>query len=153
MSNYNLFHFLKQEEFLLIAKNINLSADQLCTISLGNPCDVDIDAKLNWTLPLPPKPETIKTEIRRYPLRKKEKRETFKFLQISDTHVDPHYTQDTNAACNEPLCCRAKSDYLYSRSLDLDLKRKAKLFKIGLSQDDELTAGKWGSYGAYNDLL
>ena len=138
-----------KEEFLLIAKNVNLSAGQLCTLSLGNPCNEKIDQRLNWTLPLPPKPvkQIKQQEINRlYPLKS---RSTFKFVQISDSHVDLKYKINSNAACNEPMCCRSKSNYLYSRSLDFDMKRKAKLFGIKLSQDDELNAGFWGSYGMY----
>ena len=122
---------------------------------MGNPCNGKIDARLNWTLPLPPRPSVekqakqISEPINRlYPLKRTARRETFKFLQISDTHVDLQYEIDTNAACNEPLCCRTKSNYLYSRSLDPDLKRKAKAFGIELSKLNELTAGEWGSYGS-----
>lgn len=31
---------------------------------------------------------------------------SFKVLHLSDTHFDPYYEEGTNAACNEPLCCR-----------------------------------------------
>ena len=118
---------------------------------MGNPCSEKIDPSLNWTLPLPPKQEKqIKEPINRSypPKRPSQKRETFKFLQISDTHVDPSYLVGANAACNEPLCCRSQSNYLYSRSLDLDLQLKARAFGLKLSQDDELTAGVWGSWAS-----
>ena len=130
---------------MIIAKNVNLSPGQLCTVSLGNPCNEPIDPKLNWTLPLPPKPPTKKQTKKLSPLKKE--RKTFKFLQISDTHVDLNYTIGTNAACNEPLCCRDRTNDLYSRSMDLDIRRKAKLFNIKLNYRDETKAGKWGSYG------
>lgn len=132
-----------------------MSSGQICTISMGNSCSEKIDPRLNWTLPLPPKPakqeKQIKAPINRsYPLgqQSKQERETFKFLQISDTHVDLEYLVGANAACNEPLCCRTRSNYLYSRSLDLDLKMKARTFGLKMFQDDELTAGVWGSYGS-----
>jgi hypothetical protein len=125
---------------------LELSAGQLCTISLGNPCKEKIDQKLNWTLPLPPSKR--KREVKQTPINSSKKRETFKFIQISDSHVDLDYQIGANAACNEPLCCRAKSvQNIYSRSLDADIKRKARWFGVHLSQDDELKAGKWGSYG------
>ncbi len=28
-------------------------------------------------------------------------------LHLSDTHFDPYYTEGSNAACSEPLCCRS----------------------------------------------
>lgn len=123
---------------------------------MGNPCNEKIDPRLNWTLPLPPKPaieqeKQINAPINRpYPVgrQSKQERETFKFLQISDTHVDLDYLVGANAACNEPLCCRSRSNYLYSRSLDLDVQMKARTFGLKLFQDDELTAGVWGSYGS-----
>lgn len=119
---------------------------------MGNPCNEKIDPRLNWTLPLPPKQaKQIKEPINRpYPLRRqsKQQRETFKFLQISDTHVDLDYLVGANAACNEPLCCRSRSNYLYSRSLDRDVQLKAKMFNLKLFQNDELTAGVWGSWGS-----
>lgn len=97
---------------------------------------------------MPEKPTKQEPTNRLYPLKKANgPNKTYKFLQISDTHVDLNYQVNTNAACNEPLCCRSKSRSLYSRSLDLDLKRKAQVFGIKLSQNDELTAGRWGSYG------
>lgn len=124
---------------------------------MGSPCSESIDQRLNWTLPLPPKKsrqneqanEISKQSTDRLYPSKSTKKTTFKFLQISDTHVDPNYLVDSNAACNEPLCCRSRSNYhYYSKSQDINLRMKARYFGIKMSDDDELKAGVWGSYGS-----
>lgn len=50
----------------------------------------------------------------------------FKVLQLSDTHVDPHYREGALADCELPLCCRATS---------------------GVAAAGKRTAGRWGDYG------
>ncbi|KAE8749617.1 hypothetical protein FOCC_FOCC003605 [Frankliniella occidentalis] len=47
-------------------------------------------------------------------------------LQLSDTHVDPHYKEGSLADCDLPLCCRASS---------------------GPVAAGKRTAGPWGDYG------
>ena len=93
--------------------DLDMSANEICGILLGDSCSPVADPLHNWTLPLP----TTQRFTRKYqrpfnffwpPFGHKAEKH-FKVLQISDIHIDPQYAEGTNAVCGEPLCCRASS--------------------------------------------
>ncbi|KAH7947373.1 hypothetical protein HPB52_010995 [Rhipicephalus sanguineus] len=74
---------------------------EICGIVFPDECPPS--GVLNWTVPLPARPKPPVTPV---PLPKVGS-PTLRVLHISDTHVDPSYSEGSEANCNEPLCCHA----------------------------------------------
>lgn len=108
-------------EFIL--NRANFDVNEFCaTMLLNDEClGNGRSANENWDVVMPsrpkPKPKNIKLP--------KESSPSFKVLHLTDTHHDPHYVEGANAVCDEPLCCRDKSQKV-------------------LKESDG--AGKWGDY-------
>lgn len=100
-----------QEEFVHVMSQIELSSNEICGTLLGESCNPVNHPLHNWTLPLPElyrfrKALFFRPFNIRWPFRETKH---FKVLQISDIHIDLEYSENSNAVCGEPLCCRASS--------------------------------------------
>ncbi|XP_075551077.1 sphingomyelin phosphodiesterase-like [Dermacentor variabilis] len=92
---------LFKDEFFYVLGHTTMSPAEICGIVFPDECPPA--GALNWSVPLPPRP---KPPVRPVPL-PKEGAPTLRVLHISDTHVDPEYSEGSEAECNEPLCCHA----------------------------------------------
>ncbi|XP_034251962.1 sphingomyelin phosphodiesterase-like isoform X2 [Thrips palmi] len=108
-------------EVVYIINNTNLTPNEICSYAFTDDCGDDFDRKHDWTVELPPGPKPP-VEPEREP---KAGAPRLKLLQLSDTHVDPHYKEGSLADCELPLCCRGTSGPANGKRL----------------------AGKWGDYG------
>ncbi|XP_044749117.1 sphingomyelin phosphodiesterase-like isoform X2 [Coccinella septempunctata] len=107
---------------LAAAKKTELNVQQICSLALGETCGEKIDNPLHqWDVKFP---DTVKPPVKRLSTPKMGS-PTLKVLHLTDTHLDPDYTEGTVSNCNEPLCCRNDSTE-------------------GIP--DVVTAGKWGAY-------
>ena len=121
----------------------------MCGVIFGMDCARKTTKNLNWTIPLPERPnaaldrrtddsieeEIIETEAAEELETTKEEKSSSsksmsskaytKVVQVTDLHVDPYYTAGANADCGEPLCCRNSN---------------------GMTPSPEKTAGVWGDY-------
>ena len=96
----------------------------------GMDCARKTTKNLNWTIPLPERPNSAErreddAEEDIIEIDSSNLKSYTKVVQVTDLHVDPYYTAGANADCGEPLCCR-NSD--------------------GLATSPEKTAGVWGDY-------
>ncbi|XP_049514206.1 sphingomyelin phosphodiesterase [Dermacentor silvarum] len=91
-----------KDEFFYVMKRTTQSANQVCSLVLGEDCGDK--APLNWTVVLPntKKPDPV-------PPRPKPGAPRLRFLHITDTHVDLRYSEGSRADCPEPLCCREEN--------------------------------------------
>ena len=119
------------DEVVYVLANLILTADEICGFVIGDVCGTHYNPYHEWEVPLPPIPKpdrlllsssaaaagTINTNsVPPAPL---------KVLHLSDTHFDPYYQEGSNAACNEPLCCRITD---------------------GVPSNPSNGAGRWGDY-------
>ena len=102
----------------------------MCGVIFGMDCARKTTKNLNWTIPLPIRPndahrrEDTEEDIIEDEDSSKLKSHT-KVVQVTDLHVDPYYTPGANADCGEPLCCRGAA---------------------GIATSPEKAAGVWGDY-------
>lgn len=108
-------------EVIYVLQRTSLGPDEICSFIIGDGCGDVYNPYHEWEVIFPPvpKPPVVETPV---PM---EGVPFFKVLHISDTHYDPHYTEGSNAECNEPLCCRLSS---------------------GRPSNPKAAAGKWGDY-------
>ncbi|XP_075752511.1 sphingomyelin phosphodiesterase isoform X4 [Rhipicephalus microplus] len=92
---------LFKDEFFYVLGHTTMSPAEICGILFPDECPPS--SVLNWTVPLPVRTKPPVTPV---PL-PKEGSPTLRVLHISDTHVDPAYSEGSEAVCNEPLCCHA----------------------------------------------
>lgn len=91
-------------EIIRLAKIVNMTAAEVCYFILDDMCDESVENERHtWSVSLENSPKPNVEEISL----PKENAPKLKVLHISDTHIDPLYLEGSNAACNEPLCCRA----------------------------------------------
>ncbi|CAH0405385.1 unnamed protein product [Chilo suppressalis] len=92
-------------EVVYVLERITIGPNEICSFVIGDACGDVYNPYHEWEVAFPPVPKPpvralgvpVNTE------------QTFKVLQISDTHFDPYYAEGANAECNEPLCCRVSS--------------------------------------------
>ncbi|XP_037518477.2 sphingomyelin phosphodiesterase [Rhipicephalus sanguineus] len=92
---------LFKDEFFYVLGHTTMTPAEICGIVFPDECPPS--GVLNWTVPLPARPKPPVTPV---PLPKVGS-PTLRVLHISDTHVDPSYSEGSEANCNEPLCCHA----------------------------------------------
>ncbi|KAL8597001.1 hypothetical protein ACOMHN_050100 [Nucella lapillus] len=97
-----LVHMFKAEA-ITVFDHLVLSPQEVCGLVLGKECGSAYWPFASWnvTLPVKPKPP-VKPHVLPKPGSPK-----LRVLHLTDIHMDPRYTPGNNAACNEPLCCRA----------------------------------------------
>ncbi|KAL0851184.1 hypothetical protein ABMA28_007036 [Loxostege sticticalis] len=108
-------------EVVYVLKRISIGPNEICSFVIGDACGDVYNPYHEWEVAFPPVPKPAVRELD-IPVNTDQ---TFKVLQISDTHFDPYYAEGSNAECNEPLCCRASSGPVKSPSSG---------------------AGRWGDY-------
>lgn len=111
------------KEVIRVAKNVQMSAAEVCYFLLDDSCEEVAENPLNlWTVTFPrfPKPQMYSIPL---PIGNAPK---LKVLHLSDTHYDPLYAEGSNANCQEPMCCRAQYDEYPSSPIS--------------------AAGKWGDF-------
>lgn len=87
---------------MTVVARLALSPSEICGIILGDSCAHVYNPLYNWTLPLSPIPKP--------PVESKHKQtsgQVLRILQLSDTHIQTDYVTGSNAACSDPLCCKA----------------------------------------------
>ncbi|KAJ8966530.1 hypothetical protein NQ317_007176 [Molorchus minor] len=101
----------------IIDNKRNLTPERVCSIHFqANKCqDPDAD---KWVIPLPPALNASKAIAR-----ETDQTTSIKVLHLTDIHYDPQYQPDSNAECDEPLCCQN-----------------------GTASDPKNAAGYWGDY-------
>lgn len=109
------------EEVIYVLARLILTADEICGFVIGDVCGTPYHPYHDWEVPLPPIPKPavnpgVPTGGGVAPI---------KVLHLSDTHFDPYYAEGSNAACNEPLCCRITD---------------------GIPKQPSNGAGRWGDY-------
>ncbi|XP_031624227.1 sphingomyelin phosphodiesterase-like [Contarinia nasturtii] len=110
------------QEIIRLAKIVNMTSSEVCYFILDDMCEESVvNERHTWNVSLKTLP---KPKVREIPL-PKENAPKLKVLHISDTHMDPLYLEGSNAACNEPLCCRETD---------------------GQANSTYSAAGKWGDY-------
>lgn len=91
---------------LYIINQTKVSSDELCSVLMGHECSTFLNRTYSnmtfWNMALPPKQHLFKQPYANTNLK-------FKILHLTDVHLDLFYAPDSNAKCNEPLCCRATS--------------------------------------------
>ncbi|KAK2727956.1 sphingomyelin phosphodiesterase-like [Artemia franciscana] len=97
---------LMGDEVLYVMSRLVLTADEICGFVIGDVCGHPFNPYHEWEVILPPIPKPVTRAV--VPV---EDAPALKVLHLSDTHLDPYYVEGTNAACNEPLCCRITSGY------------------------------------------
>uniref|UniRef100_A0A915KH99 Saposin B-type domain-containing protein n=1 Tax=Romanomermis culicivorax TaxID=13658 RepID=A0A915KH99_ROMCU len=138
------------DEVLYVAGQLLLKPDQFCGFILPNTCGNAYDPMHStWNVSLPniPKPpvqESVLPQVEKTD----QKIQVFCFLeltpdapklrvlQLTDIHYDPLYKPETNAICDDPLCCRKVQSNL----------------RNGISSDKFEPAGFWGTPNAKCDL-
>ncbi|XP_050420367.1 sphingomyelin phosphodiesterase isoform X2 [Adelges cooleyi] len=108
-------------EVVYVLERITIGPEEICSFVIGDVCGDVYNPTHDWDVVFPPVPKPTPVEIK-IP---KEPIPQFKVLHLSDTHFDPYYQEGTNAACNEPLCCRLTN---------------------GPAADHQSRAGRWGDY-------
>lgn len=106
---------------------VNISSNEVCGFLLGETCNTVAHPLYKWNVRLPDRPLFTKP-LFRWPFRAQQ---SFKVLQISDLHIDLEYRENSNAVCNEPLCCRADSPPSTSSTTKVKTSHRA---------------GYWGDY-------
>ncbi|XP_046910955.2 sphingomyelin phosphodiesterase-like [Dermatophagoides farinae] len=115
------------EEFVVVMSQVNISSNEVCGFLLGETCNSVAHPLYKWNVRLPDRPLFTKP-LFRWPFRAQQ---SFKVLQISDLHIDLEYRENSNAVCNEPLCCRADSPPSTSSTTKVKTSHRA---------------GYWGDY-------
>jgi sphingomyelin phosphodiesterase len=90
-------------EIYTVVSNISQSPEEMCGFMFGEACNNPYNPKHEWTVLLPPVLKPVVSD------HKTSGADTFRVLQLSDTHWDPFYQEGSNANCGEPLCCRSTS--------------------------------------------
>lgn len=96
---------LLAEPLAWLFSNSPLVSQEICSVLAGQRCLKYLSYPHNetifWELPLPEKlnftPKASQKKIR-------------KILHLTDIHLDLWYEPNSNASCNEPLCCRVTSE-------------------------------------------
>lgn len=86
----------------------------MCGVIFGMDCARRTTKNLNWTIPLPERPNSAERRaddseddiIEEEDEDNSKLKSHTKVVQVTDLHVDPYYTPGMNADCGEPLCCR-----------------------------------------------
>lgn len=92
---------------------------QICGFLVGETCPEVSNPYHNWEVKLPER------FLAQEPAAPDRSSPIIKVLQITDMHWDPNYAEGSNAACDEPLCCR---------------------WSNGEPEIPKDAAGKWGDY-------
>lgn len=104
-----------------ILEHTKLNSNEICSFLLSKNCGKQ-SSMHEWDIGILP---GQKPAVKSLPI-VQENAPKLKVLQLSDTHYDPLYKQNSIADCNEPLCCHAESARKFMGPLKL--------------------AGQWGEY-------
>lgn len=98
-------------DVIKIMRTVNMSTAQVCYFLFDDSCnEIAEDPSHLWKISLPPYPKPAAQKI---PPTKGGVPQ-LKVLHLTDTHYDPLYAVGSNAACPEPMCCRASSTIVNS---------------------------------------
>ncbi|KAF5308347.1 hypothetical protein FQR65_LT18220 [Abscondita terminalis] len=89
-----------------ISKLISIKPQQMCSMFMEGICPGVSVPKHDWIVKLP---NVSKPPIEDLPLPEVD-RSSLKVLQLNDIHLDLHYSEGSNANCQDPLCCRSFSN-------------------------------------------
>jgi len=108
-------------EILTVVKLSKQTPEEMCGFMFSEACSNPALSVHEWRMMIPP---VIKPRIvHRTDMFSKER--SLKILHVTDTHFDHLYKEGSNAACDDPMCCREESGFVTS---------------------DEDKAGYWGDF-------
>uniref|UniRef100_A0AC35TP54 Sphingomyelin phosphodiesterase n=1 Tax=Rhabditophanes sp. KR3021 TaxID=114890 RepID=A0AC35TP54_9BILA len=94
-----------KDEFFYVAGRLIVEPAEICGLLIKECGSPILELNSNWTIPIPGNKPSVTTPVLPDPSKPK-----LRVLHITDIHIDPSYTEGTEADCTEPECCRVPKD-------------------------------------------